>query len=51
MITALGINRLFLSKILNNRLDGITLDYLIKKDQLACDLDGDITAILYSTTR
>lgn len=27
----LGINRVFLSKILNNRLDGVTLDYLMEK--------------------
>jgi len=40
MIVDLKINRHFLSKILNNNLDGITLDYLIKKDQMAAEFYG-----------
>lgn len=34
MINILGINRTFLSKILNNKLEGITIDYLTQKNSL-----------------
>nr|BFD64956.1 hypothetical protein BdHM001_36370 [Bdellovibrio sp. HM001] len=34
----LGINRAFVSKIMNNKLDGITLDYLMKRSELISQL-------------